>query len=835
MKLFLLDGYALIYRAYYAFISAPRINNKGQNTSAVLGFVNTLEEILKKNEPTHIGVAFDPHGGTFRHKAFPDYKAQREVTPEAIRFAVPIIKEILNAYHIPVLEVDNYEADDVIGTLAHKADALGIDTYMVTPDKDYGQLVTEHISMLRPPVAKSDWTVLGPKEVCEKWGIETPKQVIDILGLMGDSSDNIPGCPGIGEKTACNLIKQFGSIESMLIRTDELKGATQKKVVENQQQIRDSYWLATICLDVPIELDLNDLERKEPNEDEIKRLFTELEFNFLLKKRSNNSSITQENKKSRPTKTKKENPAQLDLFGDFLFNEETSTDPEEKNIPLIRGDKMLLGHDLKTLCHDENGTQINTDLLLDKSLIQTGAIFDTMLAHYLLHPEFNHNLDTIIAHYLPGERLSMEGYLLRLRDILSEELKSEGLWTLFTEIEMPLMPVLLKMEKTGVSIDTEGLKETSKEYTQRMQQLESEIHELSGISTFNISSPRQVGEVLFDHLHLMAKPKKTKSGQYVTSEEVLEGLRNSHPIVGKILQHRGLKKLLGTYIDALPLLINPKTGHIHTTFNQAVTQTGRLSSSNPNLQNIPVRDSEGKEVRKAFVPEKDELFFSADYSQIELRIMAHLSGDKNLIDAFTSGQDIHAATAAKIFHKSIEQVTSDERRKAKTANFGIIYGISAFGLAERIGCSRSEAKALIDGYFLTYPGVKEYMEKSIAMAREKGYTETILGRRCHLPDINSGNAIVRGYAERNAINAPIQGTAADIIKIAMIKVAERMRVEGVKSRMILQVHDELNFSVPHEEKELMERLVIEEMQSAIELRVPLIADAGWGKNWLEAH
>lgn len=809
MKLFLLDGYALIYRAYYAFINSPRINSKGQNTSAVLGFVNTLEEILRKQQPSHIGVAFDPHGGTFRHKAFPSYKAQREQTPEAITFAVPIIKQILEAYRIPILEVAGYEADDVIGTLAHQADEQGIETVMITPDKDYGQLVTDRVSMLRPPVGKSDWTQMGPDEVCEKWGIENPKQVIDILGLMGDSSDNIPGCPGVGEKTATNLIQQFGGVEGLLNRTDELKGAIQKKVRENEQQIRDSYWLATIALDVPITLDMNLLERKELNEVALREIYESLEFGFLLKKIKSNNTAAEPAPKAKKTAA---DSAQLDLFADFNPQDNTVV-PTEPIEELVENEEEVVGHDLKSIFRKSGQAWPEK------------PCFDTMLAHYLLHPEMTHSLSAISQ----GEDL------LTLRQRLDRELREENLWDLFQTVEMPLAPILLEMERVGARIDTEGLKETSRLYTERMNALEEEIHQLSGVPGFNIASPRQVGEVLFDRLHLSDKPKKTKTGQYVTSEEILESLRGSHPIVEKILQHRSLKKLLGTYIDALPLLINKETGHIHTTFNQAVTATGRLSSSNPNLQNIPVRDAEGKEVRKAFIPDEGELFFSADYSQIELRIMAHLSGDQNLIDAFLSGQDIHAATAAKIFHKKIEDVTSDERRSAKTANFGIIYGISAFGLAQRIGCSRSEAKSLIDGYFLTYPKVRDYMDESIRLCRERLYAETIFHRRCHLPDILSGNAVVRGYAERNAINAPIQGSAADIIKMAMIRVARRMKQEGVKSRMILQVHDELNFSVPRDEKELMQQLVIEEMQAAAALRVPLIADAGWGSNWLEAH
>ena len=856
MKLFLLDAYALIYRAYYAFIKNPRYNSKGENTSAILGFVNTLEDVLRNMRPTHLGVAFDPHGGTFRHEAFPDYKAQREETPEAIRFAVPKIKEILQAYNIPVLEVPGYEADDVIGTLSHQADMQGIETYMMTPDKDYGQLVTEHISMYRPGVGKAEAQVLGPKEICEKWGIESPLQVIDILGLMGDSSDNIPGCPGVGEKTACTLIQQWGSIENLLNNTDKLKGAIQKKITENTDLIRQSHWLATIVKDAPITLDIKSLEVSDPNHQELQRIYEELEFRQLLKRTENGKRKT-ENRKVKTENGKVEaenNPSdfrlptsdfrfkdgsiQGDLFADIASNT-LATAPSHtgegwggvlpmNEPPFILDGNTIIGHDLKahwqelTVQYPEVQTfGLETDGVGEKQL------FDTAIAHYLLHPEMRHGLDYLKDAY-------RKATLKELKELFEKELHDTGLWDIFRQMEMPLMCVLARMEQTGVRIDEPGLAETSRHFTEEMMHLEEEIYELAG-QRFNIASPRQVGEILFDVLQLDSKAKKTKTGQYVTGEEVLEGLRHKHEVVGKILEHRGLKKLLGTYIDALPKLVNASTGHIHTTFNQTVTTTGRLSSSNPNLQNIPVRDAMGKEVRKAFIPDDGQLFFSADYSQIELRIMAHLSQDENLVQAFLGGEDIHAATAAKIFHKDIKEVTSDERRRAKTANFGIIYGISAFGLAERLGCSRSEAKQLIDGYFQTYPGVKEYMERSIAMARENGYTETIFHRRCPLPDINSHNAVVRGYAERNAINSPIQGSAADIMKIAMIRVDRRMRMEGLKSRMILQVHDELNFSVLPEEREQLQALVIEEMQKAAQLSVPLVADAGWGSNWLEAH
>ena len=856
MKLFLLDAYALIYRAYYAFIKNPRYNSKGENTSAILGFVNTLEDVLRNMRPTHLGVAFDPHGGTFRHEAFPDYKAQREETPEAIRFAVPKIKEILEAYHIPVLEVQGYEADDVIGTLAHQADLQGIETYMMTPDKDYGQLVTDNVSMYRPPVGKSEAQVMGPKEICEKWGIDSPLQVIDILGLMGDSSDNIPGCPGVGEKTACTLIQQWGSIENLLNNTDKLKGAIQRKVTENADLIRQSHWLATIVKDAPITLDMKALEIKEPDHNALQDIYEQLEFRQLLKRTENGKRKT-ENRKVKTENGKVEaenNPSdfrlptsdfrfkdgsiQGDLFADIASNT-LATAPSHtgegwggvlpmNEPPFILDGNTIIGHDLKahwqelTVQYPEVQTfGLETDGVGEKQL------FDTAIAHYLLHPEMRHGLDYLKDAY-------RKATLKELKELFEKELHDTGLWDIFRQMEMPLMCVLARMEQTGVRIDEPGLAETSRHFTEEMVHLEEEIFRLAG-QRFNIASPRQVGEILFDVLQLDSKAKKTKTGQYVTGEEVLEGLRHKHEVVGKILEHRGLKKLLGTYIDALPKLVNASTGHIHTTFNQTVTTTGRLSSSNPNLQNIPVRDAMGKEVRKAFIPDEGQLFFSADYSQIELRIMAHLSKDENLVQAFLCGEDIHAATAAKIFHKDISEVTSDERRRAKTANFGIIYGISAFGLAERLGCSRSEAKQLIDGYFQTYPGVKEYMERSIAMAREKGYTETIFHRRCPLPDINSHNAVVRGYAERNAINSPIQGSAADIMKIAMIRVDRRMRREGLRSRMILQVHDELNFSVLPEERDQLQRLVIEEMQNAASLTVPLIADAGWGSNWLEAH
>ena len=920
-KLFLLDAYALIYRAYYAFIKNPRINSKGLNTSAILGFVNTLEEVLTKEQPSHIGIAFDPAGPTFRHEAYEQYKAQREETPEGIRTAVPYIKDIIRAYRIPILEVSGYEADDVIGTLARQADARGVDTFMMTPDKDYGQLVTEHVKMYRPKYGDKEFEVLGVEEVKEKYGLSSPTQVIDMLGLMGDSADNIPGCPGVGEKTATKLIQQFGSIENLLAGTDQLKGALKTKIENNREQIEFSKFLATIKTDVPIELDMEQLKKEEPDEEKLRSLFEELEFRTLLDRKfkkenpqpaqdlfqgtlfadftanspeeSKNSSLTKYNKGDfdyQLIDTEEKRKEIIDLFftKDFLSldTETTGTDPISAKlvglsfsirenqafyVPIPQNDEeaQKIVNEFKPIYENEKILKIGQNIKYDLLVLQNygvelkGKIFDTMIAHYLLQPELHHGMDYLAEVYLNYQTIHIEELIgskgknqknmadlpptavyeyacedadvtLKLKNVLEPLLKENDCDRLFWEIEMPLMPVLAYMERNGVCIDREGLKETSRLYTEEMNRIEKEIHELAG-TDFNIASPKQVGEVLFDRLKIVDKPKKTKTGQYVTSEEVLESLRAKHPVVEKILEHRGLKKLLGTYIDALPKLVNPVTGHIHTSFNQTITTTGRLSSSNPNLQNIPVRNEYGKEIRKAFIPEEGCLFFSADYSQIELRIMAHLSGDEHMIEAFRNGQDIHAATAAKIFKKSLEEVTKEERSKAKTANFGIIYGITAFGLAERMGVSRTEAKELIEGYFQTYPKVKEYMNRSIDMAREKGYTETVYHRKCHLRDINSHNAVVRGYAERNAINSPIQGSAADIIKIAMIRIYRRFREEQLRSKMILQVHDELNFSVYPEEKEKVQQIVIEEMENAYSMLVPLEADYGWGKNWLEAH
>lgn len=921
-KLFLLDAYALIYRAYYALIKNPRINSKGFNTSAVLGFVNTLEEVLKKENPTHIGIAFDPAGPTFRHEAYEQYKAQREETPEVIRLSVPIIKDIIRTYNIPILEVPGYEADDVIGTLATQAGKEQIPTYMMTPDKDYGQLVSDCVFMYRPKYGDKEFEVMGVEEVKAKFSIASPLQVIDMLGLMGDSADNIPGCPGVGEKTAQKLIAEFGSIENLLEHTDQLKGALRNKVETNREQITFSKFLATIKTDVPIKLDLNALKREAPNEGELRQIFEELEFRTLLErvfkteKKSESKptavqgdlfgfftdSSTDESKNSNLTRLEDLNyDYQLldseEKINEFIQNiltkeifsldtETTGTDPITAElvgmsfsyaenqavyipVPKNRKETQKIVDLLKPVFENEHTIKVGQNIKYDMLVLSNygvqikGKLFDTMIAHYVLQPELRHNMDYLAEIYLKYQTIHIDELIgpkgkgqknmrdlsptevykyacedadvtLKLKTLLEKEMQENGVTELFEQIEMPLVPVLAYMERNGVRIDTEALKESSKHFTARMQQIETEVHQLAGME-FNIASPKQVGEVLFDRLKIVEKPKKTKTGQYITSEEVLESLKGKHEIVGKILEYRGLKKLLGTYIDALPQLINPATGHIHTSFNQTVTATGRLSSSNPNLQNIPIRNEDGKEIRKAFIPDDGCEFFSADYSQIELRIMAHLSGDPHMIEAFRKEQDIHAATAAKIYKEELAEVTREQRSKAKTANFGIIYGISVFGLAERLNVDRKEAKELIDGYFSNYPDVKRYMDESIQVAREKGYIETIFNRKRYLPDINSRNAVVRGYAERNAINAPIQGSAADIIKVAMVRIYKRFMEEGIRSKMILQVHDELNFSVLPEEKEKVQQIVISEMEGAYKMKVPLKADCGWGQNWLEAH
>ena len=918
-KLFLIDAYALIYRSYYAFIRAPRINSKGLNTSAVMGFCNTLNEVLNKEKPTHIGVAFD-HGKTFRHDAFPEYKAQREETPEDIKLSVPIIKDVLAAMNIPILQVDGFEADDVIGTLATKAGAEGVETYMLTPDKDYGQLVRSNVYMYKPRHG-GGYDIIGESEIEEKYGIPTPAQVIDLLALMGDSADNFPGCPGVGEKTAVKLINQFGNIDNMLNHTDELKGKMREKVENAVDDIRMSKFLATIRTDVPIELNLDELAVTSPDEKKLTELFTELEFKTLANKFL---------KKDKPVQ--KEVKTQLDLFQEFapesseapknasfeshktvshkyelidnetdmrricdffltkqklsFDTETTSTDAISAElvglsfavepfkafyvpVPENREEAMKVLEIFRPVYESEHILKIGQNVKYDLEVLANygielkGEMFDTMIAHYLLQPELRHNMDYMAEVYLNYQTIHIDELIgprgknqksmrdvppadvceyasedaditLQLYNALEPKLKESDLYPLFRDVEMPLVRVLAEMEMNGVLIDTNALKETSVAFTERMLELERKIYEEAG-EEFNISSPRQVGDILFEKLKIVEKAKKTKTGQYVTSEEVLQQLKNKAPIVSNILAYRGLKKLLGTYVDALPKLINPRTGHIHTSFNQTVTATGRLSSSDPNLQNIPVRGEDGKDIRRCFIPEPGCLFFSADYSQIELRVMAHLSNDANMIEAFREGHDIHTATAAKIYKESLDSVTRDQRTKAKRANFGIIYGITMFGLAQNLDIERSEAKQLIDGYFATYPQVQAYMEQSKEMARKNGYAETFLHRRRYLPDINSHNATVRNFAERNAINAPIQGSAADIIKVAMVRIYSRFKRENIRSKMILQVHDELNFSVVPEEKDLVERIVIEEMQNAYALRVPLIADCGWGKNWLEAH
>ena len=947
-KLFLIDAYAIIYRAYYAFIRNPRINSKGLNTSAIFGFINTLEDVLKREKPTHIAVAFDPKGKTFRHEAYELYKAQRESTPEDIRLAVPIIKDLIKAYNIPALEVPGFEADDVIGTIAKEAEKAGFEVYMLTPDKDYGQLVSDHIFMYRPKHT-GGFEIMGPDEVKNKYELTSHEQVVDLLGLMGDASDNIPGCPGVGEKTAVKLLQEFGSINSLLDRTGELKGALKKKIEENKELIIFSRFLATIRIDVPIAFDEKSLELEPRNEPELRALFDELEFRTMSAKIGKPfTSLPPDQPISTIKSVKRKPSSQMSLF-DAFDNEETQTPETETSgeienveplIPVTSGlislvniphkyiliDTKIKRSDLisrlfiqKSVCFDTETTgldmflsdlvglsfcfkagkayyvslpankdeakevvhefkaffendqieKIGQNIKFDLSMLTqygiklNGKLFDTMIAHYLVQPELRHGMDYLAEIYLNYRTIHFEDlvgakgknqadirsvdlkYLcdyaaedadvtFRLKQILEKELKTNNLEKLFYDIEMPLMKVLATMEHTGVRLDTEALRQSSEILTTDMLNLEKEIHVLAGYD-FNVSSPMQVGEILFDRLKLDDKARKTKTGQYSTSEDVLEKIQSKHPIIAKILDYRGLKKLLSTYIDALPLLISPVTGKVHTSYNQTVAVTGRLSSTNPNLQNIPIRDEIGKEIRKAFIPDAGSIFLSADYSQIELRIMAHLSGDANMMDAFVNGLDIHTATAAKIYKIPLTEVTSDMRRKAKTANFGIIYGISIFGLSDRLGIPRAEAKELIDGYFITYPDVKKYMDASIQRAKEMGYVETLLGRKRTLPDINSQNGVVRGFAERNAINAPIQGTAADIIKIAMVRIQNRLEQENLKAKMTMQVHDELNFTVPTDEMESVRKMVTEEMENAIQLRVPLIADCGIGDNWLEAH
>jgi DNA polymerase-1 len=929
MKLFLLDAYALIYRAYYALIKIPRINSQGFNTSAVFGFVNTLEELLKKENPTHIGVAFDPAGPTFRHEAFEHYKAQREETPEVIRASVPIIKEIIQAYNIPILEVPYYEADDVIGTIAKKA-SKDFEVYMMTPDKDYGQLVEKNIFIYKPPFRGNEFTILGEKEVCEKYEIKNPSQVIDLLALMGDKSDNIPGCPGIGEVTATKLIKEFENVENLLQNSDKLQGAVKTKVEENKEMILFSKFLATIKTDVPIDFNPDELERKSLNPPALRKIFEDLEFRQLIARiLGDTKKVSSEMPKNQtlqgylfdlfdndPTTEEKEEEEYSDSDLDHLksiphnynlldskskitdliekikaqkfFSFDTETTGTDAlavelvgmSFALQEGEAYYLPVSdtkevaqqtvdlLKEVLEDKTILKIGQNLKYDINVLKKYGVrvaeplFDTLIAHYLINPEYRHNLDYLAETYLKYKTIPINELIgkkgknqlsmrqvplnvltdyacedadvaLKLKNVFEKLIEQENFSDLLYTIELPLIPVLADMEETGVSLDIPALKESSTILSEYLREIEQKIFELAGVQ-FNAASPKMVGEILFRHLKIADKSKKTKSGQYMTGEDILESLKGKHPIVEKILAFRKIKKLLSTYINALPSLVG-SDGKLHTTYNQAVTATGRLSSTNPNLQNIPIKDEEGKEIRRAFIADENSVFLSADYSQIELRIMAHLSKDKNMVEAFQSGQDIHAATAAKIFAVPIDKVTRDMRRKAKTANFGIMYGISAFGLGEQLQVSRTEAKELIDGYFTTFPGIKEYMDKILEIAREKGYVETIFHRKRFLPDINSKNSIVRSYAERTAMNAPIQGSAADIIKMAMIRIYKRFQEKNLQSRMIMQVHDELNFNVFIDELGIVKKIVVEEMENAAQLKVPLVAECGVGKNWLEAH
>lgn len=929
-KLFLLDAYALIYRSYYAFIKNPRMTSKGVNTSAIFGFVNTLEEVLRKENPTHIAVAFDPAGPTFRHTQFESYKAQRDATPEDIKTAIPFIKKILEAYRIPILEMEGYEADDVIGTIAKQVDKSNFDVYLMTPDKDYAQLVDDHIFIYKPKYGSNDFEILDYNKVLEKYNLRNPQQMIDLLGLMGDASDNIPGCPGVGPKTAEKLLTEFGSIENLLQNTKQLKGSIKEKIEENKDQILFSKFLATIKTDVPLKIETDNLKRQQMDEAALREIFDELEFRTLTnrilnpktnieKQTSKPLQPTQGNLFDEPLEEITPHPSPFDLPKDFtdihstphsyvliegeekleelnrklctqstvsFDTETTGTDPllaelvgmsfaftegEAFYIPISskREEAQRQVNFFKSFFENDSIEKVGQNLKYDILELRNygievkGKLFDTMIAHYLLNPELRHGMDYMAETLLKYKTVHIDELIgpkgknqlnmrdidpkivcdyaaedaditLKLKNVLEKKIHENKLDKLLYEIECPLTYVLADMEWTGVRLDLKALEELSKQLNEELSAIEHEIVQMAGID-FNVNSPKQIGEILFDRMKIVEKPKKTKTGQYSTNEEELEKLRGKHPIIDKILEQRGIKKLLSTYIDAFPQLINPRTGKIHTSFNQTVAATGRLSSTNPNLQNIPVRDERGKEMRKVFIPDEGCVFASSDYSQIELRIMAHLSGDKNMVEAFMHDQDIHAATASKIFHVPIEEVTSDMRRKAKTANFGIIYGITPFGLSERLSISRSEAKQLIDEYFETFPDIKRYMDESIATARTKGYVETIFGRKRYLPDINSQNANVRGFAERNAINAPIQGSAADIIKVAMIKIHDRFAKEKLKSKMILQVHDELDFNVAEEELDAVRKIVIEEMEHACKLTVPLKTDFGYGKNWLEAH
>ena len=916
-KLFLLDAYALIFRAYHALKYQPRITSKGMNTSAIFGFVNTLEEVLKKEKPSHIAVCFDPAGKTFRHEMYEEYKAGREATPEDIKIAIPYIKDIIRAYRIPIVEVPGYEADDVIGTLARKSVGLGYDTYIMSPDKDLGQLVSETVKIFRPGIKGNPPEIRGIAEVCTIFGVNEPKQIIDLLALMGDKVDNIPGCPGVGEVTASKLILEFGSVENIIANTDKLKGALKKKIESNVESIRFSRTLTEIHTDAPIEINEEDLRRKEMDAESLRAIFNELEFRTLAHRILGDKAETVAPKVVKPVKKAETyQPSLFDVLlepavaevqltgvvsGKFVLADdgnykkllEDAARKKHAGVYFITTNAESMLSELKGMAvatsakdgfyveYNEGRKSAFADFL-GSSVEKVGAdlkhsivvlsrlgiefaapFYDTSIAHYLLQPEMSHALDRLSEIYLEKElpqielpqganakkfdyavSLAAADYFetvcsyasanLQLSDKLTALLEKEGMCHLLNDIEFPLIQVLADMEMSGVRIDEAALKAYSVSLTERLDNIERECLELAG-KDFNVSSPAQVGEVLFDHLKIDAKAKKTARGQYSTTEEILEKLRDRHPLVGKILEYRKIKKLLSTYVNALPDLINPKTGRIHTTYNQTVTATGRLSSTNPNLQNIPIRNEEGREIRKAFIPADGNVFFSADYSQIELRLVANMSEDESMVEAFLAGNDIHRATAAKIFHEKLEDVTEDQRRKAKTANFGMIYGISAFGLSERLKISRAEAKSIIEGYFAMFPGVRKYMDECVEKTKSTGYVTTLFGRRRLLPDINSRNAVVRGYAERNAINAPIQGTAADVIKIAMINIYKKFKEEGIRSKMILQVHDELNFDVLPEELEKVETIVKSEMESAAKFRVPLVADCGKGDNWLEAH
>lgn len=927
-RLFLLDAYALIFRAYYALIRMPRITQSGFNTSAIFGFVNTLEEVLRKENPSHIAVCFDPAGPTFRNEAFEQYKGERESTPEDIKLSVPIIKEIVKAYNIPVVEVAGYEADDVIGTLARRAEKENFTIYMMTPDKDFGQLVSPSILQYKPSYRGQDFEIRGEKEVCERYGIKRTSQVIDLLALMGDKIDNIPGCPGVGEKTAIKLINDFDSVDNLVLRTDELKGALKKKVEDNKEQILFSKYLATICTDVPVDVEISDLQRKPADREKLFAIFKELEFKTLIDRVGRR--INAEEKPFITAQKPKQSDGTLSLFDDYELDNAAVVPEPTQRVSLSDTDYELIdtpdklhefakkgeGADscgLFLIADGENevsaewiGTAIAfgektaaylptsfeegkawiLDLMARRDIMKVSSnakrdyviasrarkdnvdplfnYFDVSLAHYILQPEMRHSLENLSVTYLnyemipnPGTSSSRRGtkiwsakeveqdqltpwacenadIALRLWKPLEEEIKKEDMQGLLYDLELPLVRVLADMELTGVRIDVNALNEAARNMEKRINTLEKEICEMAG-ETFNVGSPSKVGEILFDKLELDPKAKKTKTGQYSTSEDVLEKLVSKHPIVSKIMEFRALKKLYTTYLTALPAAINPETGKVHTNYNQTVTATGRISSTAPNLQNIPVRDDEGREIRRAFIADPGHLFLSADYSQIELRLVADFADDETMLDAFKHGDDIHAITAAKIYHKTPEEVSDNERRKAKTANFGIIYGISAFGLSTRLNIPRGEAKDIIDSYFETFPTIHKYMSDSVEQARENGYVVTRMGRKRYLPDINSKNPVVRGYAERNAINAPIQGSAADIIKRAMVDISREMRNKGMKSQMIMQVHDELNFDVVPEELPVMQEMVERLMEAAYSGRVTLTASCGVADNWLDAH